>query len=92
MPNWLQVKEAADTGSEDESSSSNSATESVEEEDGGPAITSTGKKDKRRGRKKDRDGGMVTVLAKVMSKAMQQQGKSTLDNMEEGKLGQQTIQ
>ena len=28
VPNWLQVKEAADTGSEDESSSSDSATES----------------------------------------------------------------
>ena len=81
VPKWLQVKEAADTGSEDESSSSDSATESGEEEDGGPAITSTGKKDKRWGRKKDRDGGMVTVLAQVMSKAMQQQGKSTLDDV-----------
>ena len=81
VPDWLQVKEAADTGSGDESSSSDSATESVEEKERGPAISSTGKKDKKKGWKKDRDSGMVTVLAQLMSKAMRQQGKSTLDDV-----------
>ena len=72
---WLQVKEAADSKSEDGSSGSESPVESAEEEERGPAITSTGKKDKRKGRKKDRDSGIVTVMEQLMSKAVEQRGQ-----------------
>ena len=66
VPDWLQVQEAADSESEDGSSDSDSPGESDEEEERGPAITST----VRKGRKKNRDSGIVTVVAQLMSKAM----------------------
>ena len=50
-------------------------TESFHEEDRGPSITSTGKKDKRKGRKKDRDSRIVTVMEQLMSKAVEQRGQ-----------------
>ena len=65
-PEWLQVKAAAEAESEEGSSDSDSPEESDEEEERGPAITST----VRKGRKTNRDSGIVTVVAQLMSKAM----------------------
>ena len=51
---------------------SDSPRESAEEKERGPAIISTGKKDERKGRKKDRDSRIVTVRSQVTPKDLEQ--------------------
>ena len=76
VPGWLQSKEAAEPESEEESYSCYSSKESTEEGDGGPSLTSTGRKKKRKGGKKDKDSSMFSVMANVMNKALEQRGKN----------------
>ena len=65
-----------------------SSNESAEGGEGGPSLTSTGRKEKKKGGKKEKDSGMFSVMAKEMKKALEQRGKN---NMAEVALFAETL-
>ena len=68
VPDWLERAGATDSKNEEESSGSDSQGEMEE----GPSFTSTKKKKKRNGRRKDRGCGISPIWGKMMCKTLEQ--------------------